>query len=283
MSGAAAGQFAWRKLASAKWEDAWYERLSEVADRLAITKFAGAKTIRIEAFALSSVQAERLRKMFGGAVCAQRNPATVTPTTRAPIRVRGKLVVVGSEAERDVVIAGKGHAVPLLVPAGMAFGTGDHDTTATCLRLLSDVSERFVPESWEMLDLGCGTGILALAGKLLGAKRVEAGDFDPDAVRTAKANARANGIPGVHVRRLDVREWQPERRWQVVAANLFSGLLVEIAPKLAAAVAEEGRLIFSGVLRVQEAEVVRALEAQQLQIARIVRKGKWVTGIAAST
>jgi ribosomal protein L11 methyltransferase len=251
-----------------------------VADRLAITKFAGAKTIRIEAFALSARQAERLRKMFGGEVCAQKNPAALTPTTRPPIRVRGKLVVVASEAERDLVNAGKGRAVPLLIPAGMAFGTGDHDTTATCLRFLADASEEFVPGSWEMLDLGCGTGILALAARLLGGKRVEAGDFDPDAVRTAKANVRANAVSRVQVRRLDVREWQPERTWDIVAANLFSGLLVEIAPKLAAAVADKGQLIFSGVLRDQEAEVVRALRRQQLQIGRIVRKGKWVTGLA---
>ena len=282
MSDPIEGRFAWRKLASAKWEDAWCERLSEVADRLAITKLAGAKTIRIEAFALSSATAERLRKMFGGEVCTQKRPAALTPAARPPIRVRGKLVVLGSEADRDAFAAGSSTAVPLLIPAGMAFGTGDHDTTGTCLRLLADVSEEFVPGSWEMLDLGCGTGILALAARLFGARRVDAGDFDPHAVRTAKANARTNGISRVAVRRMDVREWQPERTWDVVAANLFSGLLVEAAPKLAAVLAKQGRLIFSGVLREQEAEVVGAFRRQELRIRRIVRKGKWVAGLASS-
>ena len=66
----------------------------------------------------------------------------------------------------------------------------------------------------------------------------------------------------------------------MVAANLFSGLLVEVAPKLAAAVAPGGWLVFSGVLRAQEAEVVAALRRAGLRIGRVVRKGKWVSGLA---
>ena len=77
----------------------------------------------------------------------------------------------------------------LLIPAGMAFGTGDHATTATCLRFLADVADSLAGKPWEMLDLGTGSGILALAARVLGAKRVEAGDFDPDSVRTAKESA----------------------------------------------------------------------------------------------
>jgi ribosomal protein L11 methyltransferase len=276
--------FTWRKLSAAKWEDVWWDRLSEVRDRLAITALAGAKTIRLDAYQLTAAQAARLRKAFGGQVAEQKKPRTLpAPAPRAPIRVRGRLLVVSTERERDLAARAGGRAKLLLIPAGMAFGTGDHATTSTCLRLLADVAAERAAEPWEMLDLGTGTGILALAARLLGAHRVEAGDFDPDSVRTTKENARLNGIAGVVVKKSDVRQWQPARQWPVVAANLFSGLLIEVAPTLAAAIAPGGTLIFSGILRDQEKPVVKALHAAGLRIVRVTRKGKWVTGRAAKS
>jgi ribosomal protein L11 methyltransferase len=269
--------YAWRKLSAAKWEDVWWERLGAFRERLAISALAGARTIRVEVFALSKGEAARLVRAFGGQVRtmtrAQQLPAAAV---RAPIKVRDRLAVVAT-AEEQV----DGSRQRLVIPAGMAFGTGDHATTATCLRFLADVSEEFAGQRWEMLDLGCGTGILALAGRLLGAHRVLAGDFDPDSVRTTKENARANQVERVTVRRLDVLRWQPARTWEVIAANMYSRILVEIAPKLAAAAAPGGRLIFSGILRAQEREVVAALRGQGFRIGRVVRKGKWVTGLAS--
>ncbi len=269
---------AWRKLGGAKWEDAWVERLAGFADRLAITSLPGAKTVRLEVFQLTKADAERLRKMFGGTVSAQRQWTTAQPAPpRAPIKVRGKFVVVSSERER----ADAGTTVPaLLIPAGMAFGTGEHATTATCLRLLADVAVEFEGRRWEMADLGCGSGILGLAARLLGATKVMAGDFDPHAVRVAKENVAANGLRGIVVKRLDVRGWEPGRTWDVVAANIYSGILVEVAPTIAAAVAPGGRLVFSGILREQEAEVLAAFRASGLRPDRVVRKGKWVAGLA---
>jgi len=272
--------YAWRKLGAAKWEDAWVERLREFSDRLAITTLVGAKTIRLEAFQLTKAQATRLQKNFGGVIAVQKQQRTPSEAVTAPIRVRDRLVVVGSEralaAEKK---ASPGRRV-LLIPAGMAFGTGDHATTASCLRFLADVSDELAGQSWEMLDLGAGSGILALAGRLLGARRTEAGDFDPHAVRTAKENARRNALEGIAVKKLDVRDWHPTRTWDVVAANLFSDLLIEVAPKIVAAVAPGGRLVFSGILRTQESEVIRAFRRAGLRIDRVVRKGKWVSGLA---
>jgi ribosomal protein L11 methyltransferase len=272
--------YTWRKLGSAKWEDAWVERLTEVSDRLAITALAGAKTIRLEAFQLTKAQAERLQKAFGGTVAVQKMPRAVSEAVTKPIRVRKKLIIVGTERERAALAQAEPRRRVLLIPAGMAFGTGDHATTATCLRFLADVSVELTGQSWEMLDLGAGSGILALAARMLGARRVEAGDFDPHAVRTAKENVRLNGLTGVVVKRTDVREWQPPRTWDVVAANLFSDLLQEVAPKIAAAVAPGGRVVFSGILRMQEAEVIAAFRGAGLHIDRLVRKGKWVSGLA---
>ena len=278
MSGAGRVVYVWRKLASAKWEDAWVERLMGFADRLAVTQPANAKLLRIEIFQLKKAEAEKVRRMFGGTISAQKKIASIAlARPRAPIVVRGKLAVISAERERVVVKAG----VPvLLVPAGMAFGTGEHATTATCLRLLADVAAELDGEKWEMLDLGCGSGILALAARVLGARRCLGADFDPHAVRTAKENAKINAVSGAAMKKLDVREWVPERTWEVVAANLFSGLLIEVARKLAAATASGGRLIFSGILRTQEAEVLAAFRRVGFRIERVVRKGKWIAGLA---
>lgn len=273
--------YVWRKLSAAKWEDVWWDRLSEVQDRLAITALVGAKTIRLEAFQLTEAQAKKLQRGFGGQVSVQKKPKMLpAPAPRAPIRVRGKLVVVATERERELAAKKLGRARLLFIPAGMAFGTGDHATTSTCLRFLADVADELAGEPWELLDLGTGTGILALAARLLGARRVDAGDFDPDSVRTTKENARLNAISGVVVKKSDVRQWTPSRTWPVVAANLFSGLLIEVAPTIAAAIAPGGRLIFSGILRDQEAAVVAALRAAGLRIDRVIRRGKWVSGLA---
>ena len=168
----------------------------------------------------------------------------------------------------------------LLIPAGLPLGTGDHATKVSCLRLLSDVSVDLKPEKWEMLDVGCGTGILAIAGRVLAARRVLACDFDPQAVKVTKENVQRNAITRVNARRIDVRVWRPERSWDVVTANIYSELLIEVAEVLAAATAAGGMLIFSGVLREQEKGVVTVIRRAGFGIERVVRRGKWIAGLA---
>jgi ribosomal protein L11 methyltransferase len=271
-------RFVWRKLSAAKWEDVWPERLSEFADRLAITSLVGAKTIRLEVFELTKAQAERVQRAFGGTVSGQKRDWIRTQRAkRAPIRVRGKLAVVTSAAERAAI---QGQQPILIIPAGMAFGTGEHATTATCLRLLADIADELKGQPWDLLDLGCGSGILALAARLLGASKVEAGDFDPACIRIAKENAKTNDLRGARIHKLDVLQWQPDRTWPVITANLFSSLLIQIAPKLAQALARDGRLIFSGILREQEREVVAAFTKAGLRIEHTIRQGKWIAGLA---
>ncbi len=272
-------RYRWRKLASAKWEDAWVERLTSVADRLAITSLPCSKSIRLEAFELTKAQATALKTNFGGDVTVQRQNLGITTSPRPPIRIRQKLLVVSDEKPRASLAAAHPRRPQLLVPAGLAFGTGEHATTSTCLRLLADLAPASGP--WSLLDLGCGTGILALAGRLLGACPVLAGDFDTTAVTVAKQNLALNRLDRVTIRKLDVLTWNPDRKWQVVAANMFSELLIESAPKLARCVAPGGHLLFSGVLRSQEKGVVAAFKKQGFSLQRIVRKGKWVTGLAS--
>ena len=272
----------WRKLSSAKWEDAWLERLSFVdPQRIVISAFSGARTIRIEVYDLSKKDAEKLRTRFGGQVreWKKRDFVAENSAPRAPLKIRNRLLVVRSEEEKVKHGFELRNGNVLVIPAEMAFGTGDHATTATCLRLLCDLAATQTAP-WEMLDLGTGTGILALAARLLGAARADAFDFDPACVRVTRANAVLNKIKLHAIRRVDVTRWAPVRRWHVVTANLYSEILTRAAPQIVRALAPGGTLIFSGIMRAQEADCVRAFRAEGLRIDTISRRGKWVTGLA---
>jgi ribosomal protein L11 methyltransferase len=270
-------RFTWRKLSSAKWEDVWPERLSQFVDRLAITTLGNGKSIRLDIFELTKKEATQLTKDFGGSVERQtRDWLSTNARTRAPIKIRGRLAVVSSEAERKSTKSG---TPALLIPAGMAFGTGEHATTLNCLRFLADLANEYGERPFEMIDLGCGSGILALAARMLGARRCVAGDFDPDCVRIARENLALNNLGSVAVKRLDVFAWTPRRTWDIVAANLYSTILIDIAPKLAKALASDGTLIVSGIMRDQEADVLKALARQHLKPLKVARPGKWIAAL----
>ncbi|MGI9244073.1 MAG: 50S ribosomal protein L11 methyltransferase, partial [Verrucomicrobiales bacterium] len=190
--------FIWSKLSSPKWEDAWAERFySEGQTNAVISHLKGGKSIRIEVYCDDRDHAEAIQKLFGGSVreLKQENWAAMKPPPRGPIKIRQKLVVT-EEAEpaaiAEVCEANPGREV-IAIPAQMAFGTGDHATTATCLRFLVDIAGEIGSGDWSMLDVGCGSGILAIAAQKLGADPVEGFDYDPHAVTVAAENARRNG------------------------------------------------------------------------------------------
>ena len=147
------------------------------------------------------------------------------------------------------------------------------------LRLLEEVSRKLKP-GWSLVDLGTGSGILALAAKRFGARRVIAIDNDAQAIATARENARMNRIDHVHFRIGDVRLWRSAHKIDIATANLFSELLIEILPKLKRSLKHNGRMILSGVLRTQERELRRALRSQEIDIMDVRRRGKWVAMLA---
>jgi ribosomal protein L11 methyltransferase len=270
--------YAWRRVSTARWEDVWPERLSEFSDRLAITSLAGKPRIRVEVFAISKGDANRLTKAFGGIAAKQRRDVPVGTKQRIPINVRGRLSIVSSDSERSTV---RGNAPVLVIPAGMAFGTGEHATTLNCLRFLVDFATTRAGAEWTALDLGCGSGILALAARQLGARQVLAADFDSECVRITRENSRANGLRSVTIRKLDVLTWAPDSKFDLVAANLYSTILVAIAPKLAQSIAPGGMLVFSGVMRDQETDVTAAFKKAGLKVTETKRQGKWIAGTAS--
>lgn len=241
-------------------------------ERVAITSFPGGRTSRIEAFSLSKKEAALLTARFGGSVRLVGN-APPAATGRTPIRIRGRLLVVDTPKARAAAHLGRRHAV--IIPAGIAFGTGEHGTTASCLRLLCDVSEALGGRRWSALDLGTGSGILAIAASKLGAARVQAWDFDGDAIRTARENLRANAVANVALKKADVTRPFPPRKWEVVSANLYSEVLIRASAKIATALLPGGYLILSGILREQEDDCLKAFERRGLEFERRIRAGKW--------
>ena len=272
-------RFVWRKLSTVKWEDTWMERLGWLGQRLVMFTLPNSRSLRIEAYHVTRTEADTLVSAFGGTLRVAR-PLTrkeLEPKPRPPLRVRGRLLVVSTEKELELARRQHAKTPALLIPATVAFGTGEHATTASCLRMIADVAHELRGTEWDALDLGTGSGILAFAARIFGAGKVEASDFDATAVRVAKENAAANNITGVHFIRSDLLKWTAPRQWPVVLANVFSTTLIAAAPLIAGAVEKGGRLILSGILRTQEGEVLAAFRKQGCRLERAVRKGKWVT------
>jgi len=270
--------FCWSRLASAQWEDAWRESLLYLgAERLAVFVLPGRKRIRVELYNLTKNESEALVQNFGGQ--ARRQPTLTQQLAarppRPPIRIRQRLTILDEEAPLPADCPRTLH-----IPAGLAFGTGDHATTASCLRLLVDASRGW--KKWSMLDLGTGSGILALAARKLGATPTIGYDYDADSVRVAKGNAARNGLRGITFGRRDVTQWQPERTFELVAANLFAQVLIVAAPAIAAALAPGGRIILSGILRPQEKDTLAAFAVFGLEPCRTIRRGKWCTALLAT-
>jgi ribosomal protein L11 methyltransferase len=167
-----------------------------------------------------------------------------------------------------------GDVVVALDP-GMAFGTGLHPTTRLCLLAIESLADRGLLAGARALDVGCGSGILAIAALKLGADRVLGVDTDPIAVEATTANARRNAV----ARRLRARECSlptGEPPVDVVLANLIAGVLVALAPALRDALEPAGRLLASGIFVDREAEVRAAFGGVGLDVVGRLAEGDWV-------
>ncbi|MCZ6863542.1 MAG: 50S ribosomal protein L11 methyltransferase [Alphaproteobacteria bacterium] len=172
-------------------------------------------------------------------------------------------------------------SIPIMLNAGPAFGAGSHETTRGCLIAFDGLARRrnFAPK--RILDIGCGSGILAIAMAKLWDRPVRAIDHDPLAVQTTKENASANAVgelveatggDGLNPNLL--RCHQP---YDLVAANILSQPLIDFAPRLAVALAPEGFTVLSGILREQQNEVRAAYRQAGFIAAGSVPLGEWRT------
>lgn len=297
----------WRKRAGAGWLAANEMVLREIAgQRLAIVSNPQSKNIIAEIAGENRINLEDIRSRFGGAI--EELPRNwlwkfLRAQKSKPLKIGQRLVIDSSSRSTSKTLA---------IPAGRAFGTGEHVTTAMSLRMLERLTRfwgaqaaslqssagcrgnkssekvsarsrnkqadslRCPEKEFSLLDLGTGSGILALAAARLGAKRIIAVDHDPVAIGTAKENARLNKIDHVDFRVADVRRWRFPPGIDIITANLFSELLIEILPKLRCA----DWLILSGVLREQESQLIRALKTNRISAVEARRRGKWIAILA---
>lgn len=278
--------FVWSKLTASRSADTWEERFAESTDAtLVITSFPGRQMIRLEVYCEAQSRAKAIQKEFGGEVTRlkSQNWAAHASQTPPPVKVRDRFVICAVKTDAEIKKARAtypGREI-IAVPADMAFGTGHHATTATVLRLLVDAAEacQATGRKWSMADLGCGSGILAIAADKLGASRVWGCDYDPAAVKISQENAVRNETPKVRFSRVDVLKWEPKQTWDIVAANIFFDVLEAAFPQLVRSVAPGGVLMLSGILKSQAKACLAAGKRAGFVVEKVVTKGKWVTAM----
>ena len=181
-----------------------------------------------------------------------------------PLEVGSRLVICPSWEK----FSPRPEQLVVILDPGSAFGTGYHWSTRLCLEFLEEVGA-----SEPMLDLGTGSGILAIAAARLGVKDILAVDNDPVAVKVARENVDINGCKI----RVELAEAATPSGYALVTANLIAALLVEKAQELYDCLASDGRLICGGIIRERKQEVVDALRATGLVLLESKEREEWVS------
>ncbi|WP_395744734.1 50S ribosomal protein L11 methyltransferase [Prosthecobacter sp.] len=278
--------FVWTKLTASRSADTWEERFEGTPDAtLVTTSFPGRKMVRLELYSEVQAPVKAAQKKYGGTVkkLKTQNWAAHASQTPPPVKVRDRFVICAAKTDADLAKARAkfpGREI-IAVPADMAFGTGHHATTATVLRLLVDAAaeRQKAGQKWSMADLGCGSGILAIAAEKLGATRIWGCDYDPAAVKISKENAERNDTPRTRFTQVDVLKWEPTQKWDIVAANIFFDVLEAAFPQLVRSVAPGGLLMLSGILKSQAKACLAAGKRAGFVLQKVVTKGKWVTAL----
>ena len=187
----------------------------------------------------------------------------------------GRFVVHGSH-DRGKARAGE---IEIEIDAGQAFGTGHHGTTAGCLEIIEKVMRARQPR--KVLDLGTGSGVLAIAARKLAPARVLATDIDPVATRVARENVRLNGIAsGITLETATGFHSTAFRRhgpFDLIIANILARPLMRMAPQLAEHLAPGGQVVLSGILANQRWKVIAAYSGAGLRHVRTIWRNGWVT------
>lgn len=188
------------------------------------------------------------------------------------ILIRPTWEEVNNEADYRMVIK---------IDPGTAFGTGLHETTQLCIRQL----RKYITADTNLLDVGCGSGILSIIGRKLGAKNALGIDIDSAAVLASDDNARENGIPdnirfieGNIIEDTAIKEEAGYECYDIVAANILADIIIPLSKVIAPHMKTGGLFITSGIIFSKEAEVTAALEENEsFQIKEITRQKDWVS------
>jgi ribosomal protein L11 methyltransferase len=262
-------------------DEALRMRIEAVMEDLgtALSSFEEGKGWRMEAIAEAKPRAADVRaalKPFGITATIdklpQRNWVLESRKGLPPLKA-GPFFIHG-EHDRD---KRPKTGIALEIDAGVAFGTGRHETTMGCLKALLRLKKTH--KFKRILDVGTGTGILAFAAWHLFGRPVIAGDNDKNAVRVAKENADLNGLKK-HIRVVasdgykakTIRDHAP---YDLITANILANPLIALAPALARNLARNGRAVLSGLMRGQEKDVLSAHRAVGLELDFHIRLGQW--------
>ncbi len=162
--------------------------------------------------------------------------------------------------------------VVLTLNPGMAFGTGTHDTTRLCMELL----EKYITPQDTVLDVGCGSGILAITAALLGANKIIGCDIDEVAVKVAGENAALNGVQDrIAFHQGDLTS-QVEGSFQIICANIVADVIIRLSEDAGRYLAKDGIFITSGIIDTREQDVLNALEQNGFQVIERRTSGGWV-------
>ncbi len=169
--------------------------------------------------------------------------------------------------------------IPVHIEAAQAFGTGHHETTAGCLEAIYGVLKDRRPA--RILDVGTGTGVLAIAMAKRLRQTVVASDIDPVAVKTARDNAALNGVSqwirAVRAEGLQSDEIARNGPYDLIVANILAGPLAELAPSISRAASDGAAVILSGILTTQAPDVLRAYAGENLVLNRRILLNEWST------
>ena len=198
---------------------------------------------------------------------AEQDWVRATQSQFDPIRIREDLWIVPSWHN-----APNPDALNIVLDPGLAFGTGSHPTTHLCLAWLAD----HVKSHDSVLDYGCGSGILAIAAKKLGAGKVIGTDIDPQAIQSSNYNAEQNQVIAEFLMANALSaDTLAITQFDLVVANILSSALMVLAPALASACKRDGQIALSGILR-EQTEQVSSIYAEWFEMATPVFMDSWV-------
>ena len=260
----------WRRRIPLRHEALWRARLADLPpERQAWIGKPEGRSLWIEYYADHGGDARRLANRWKGQVrkISARQWLASACFSR-PLRLSPTLWIVPEPVKKGG-LPGK---QTLCIPAGVAFGSGEHETTGMMARALA--RKRWA--GLRVLDVGTGSGILALVARVQGAEKVRATDFDPVAIRVARQNEVQNfKRPAIAWVVEDVRALRGES-WDLITANLFSDLLIAAAARIVRHLREGGEIWLSGILKSQEAGVVKMYRKYGCRLVEAKHKGKWV-------
>ena len=248
-----------------------------------VARYAGLVPYRVDLPAVGREALDRLIEL--GALDVERSPdggiAALLPDSIAPDRLAQTLGItdlstspaVGRDADSVWVLSLRPLRSGLRLLDTPAFGTGLHPTTALCLEAIEETAHAGAPDG--MLDVGIGSGVLALSALLLDVPLAVGIDTEDEALRAAAENARLNGLQ----ERLLLIQGGPDAvsgTWPLVVANVLAAPLIEIAPSLVRRVGHHGHLVLSGIPSSVEPDVERAYSRLGMRRVRVRSRAGWV-------